>query len=105
MSAFASNFVQISGLWGDDGVLPAKNYLERIKEAAPEMEMSLQSSLWKALAMGADWVNIVCGLETYSDAETGLYIICLLGTLISLGALLSHRINNSFTFLILWILY
>ena len=69
------------------------------------MEMSIRGILWKGVQMGAVWINDVIGLQAYSDAETGLYIICLLGTLMSLGAFLSHRMNNSFTFLILWLLY
>jgi len=104
MSAFASNFVQISGLWGDDGVLPANSYLERIK-TWPDMEISLGGILWEGVEIVVDWVNGVCGLDAYSNVETGLYAICLIGTLLSLGALLSHRINNSFTFLALWLLY
>ncbi|CAH2275349.1 lipase maturation factor 2 [Pelobates cultripes] len=90
--AFLSLYTQIPGLYGREGILPAwkmlrfsgKGLLEQLKDAPTLL-----------------WLGPYVGLDT----EQGMELICLLGALLSLGALLFRCFRDSLVFLLLWILY
>lgn len=89
--AFSSLYVQIPGLYGNNGLMPARLVME--KEAKSWEELLREPSLLK--------LTPKLGLDT----ETGMDFLCLLGMLISLYCMISHRGRDFISFLLLWVLY
>ncbi|XP_068131999.1 lipase maturation factor 2 [Hyperolius riggenbachi] len=92
LCAFLSLYTQIPGLYGREGILPAWRTLRFTGKGLLEQLKDSPTLLWLG-----PWVGL--------DTEQGLELICLLGTLLSLGALLFSFLRDSLVFLILWILY
>ncbi|KAM9467486.1 lipase maturation factor 2b [Clarias gariepinus] len=88
--AFASLYVQIAGLYGEDGVMPVR--MPKVKTPLLEKFQDIPSLLWLAPYLG-----IGC--------QHGLELICLLGALLSLGAVLLSALRDSLIYLCLWVLY
>ncbi|XP_072452511.1 lipase maturation factor 2 [Notamacropus eugenii] len=92
MFAFASLYAQIPGLYGRDGVLPARKMLRPLGKG-------LWQQLWEVPTLL--WLSPRLGLDT----EQGMELLSLLGTLCSLGALLVPSLRHSLLYLLLWGLY
>jgi hypothetical protein len=92
LSAFASNYVQIAGLWGTDGILPAEKLIDRTPLAAFLPYIQILISYFPSLS-------------SHSHTDTLLYCLSGLGILISLSATLFKSCNNSLSFFIMWALY
>ncbi|XP_067044507.1 lipase maturation factor 2-like [Acropora muricata] len=90
--AFSSLYVQIPGLYGRNGVLPAK--LALTKEGS-----SIKENFWRKPTLL--WLTPKLGLDT----ETGMEFLCLLGMLLSLLAMSFKSWRDSITFFLLWFLY
>ncbi|XP_075713713.1 lipase maturation factor 2 [Rhinoderma darwinii] len=92
LCAFLSLYTQIPGLYGREGILPAWKVLRFTGK-----------SLWEQLKDSPTllWLGPRVGLDT----EQGMELICLLGAVLSLGALLFNCLRDSLVFLLLWILY
>ncbi|XP_056653500.1 lipase maturation factor 2 [Monodelphis domestica] len=92
MFAFASLYAQIPGLYGREGILPARKMLRPLGKG-------LWQQLWEVPTLL--WLSPRLGLDT----EQGMELLSLLGTLCSLGALLVPALRHSLLYLLLWTLY
>uniref|UniRef100_A0AAV2KW97 Lipase maturation factor n=1 Tax=Knipowitschia caucasica TaxID=637954 RepID=A0AAV2KW97_KNICA len=92
LSAFVSLYVQIPGLYGNEGLLPAR---WRLRYSG--------SSLWEQMKSSPTllWLGPHLGLDTHTCME----LLCLLGAALSLAATLSEAFRDSLVFLLLWALY
>ncbi|XP_073435385.1 lipase maturation factor 2 [Dendrobates tinctorius] len=92
LCAFLSLYTQVPGLYGREGILPAWKMLRFTGK-----------DLWDQLKDSPTllWLGPQLGLDT----EQGIELICLLGAVLSLGALLFNCFRDSLIFLLLWILY
>ncbi len=92
---FISLYGQIQGLWGNDGLLPSNLFLQKIQEGLKDHKYYL---LYPTLA----WL-----LNIQSSAiENYLYIICLIGIILSLLIIFYPKnFCNSFSFFALWYIH
>ncbi|XP_066448310.1 lipase maturation factor 2 isoform X2 [Eleutherodactylus coqui] len=90
--AFLSLYTQIPGLYGREGILPAWKMLRFTGKGLLEQMKDSPTLLWLGTHLGL-------------DTEQGMELICLLGTALSLGAVLFNCLRDSLTFFLLWILY
>ena len=93
--SFISLYGQIQGLWGNSGILPANLFLSKIKQNTPNYIISYPSFLW------------LFNLNTNSyQIENSLYIICIIGILISLLIIFQYSCFFNFLgFSILWYIH
>ncbi|XP_044135849.1 lipase maturation factor 2 [Bufo gargarizans] len=92
LCAFLSLYTQIPGLYGREGILPAWKMLRFTGKGLWEQLNDSPTLLWLGPRIGL-------------DTEQSMELICLLGTVLSLGALLFNCFRDSLIFLLLWILY
>ncbi|XP_054705195.1 lipase maturation factor 2 [Grus americana] len=92
LAAFASLYVQIPGLYGRDGILPARRVLRLSGKGLWEQLRDFPTLLWLGPRLGL-------------DTELGMELLCLLGVLASFGALLFESLRDSLLFALLRVLY
>ncbi|XP_041113866.1 lipase maturation factor 2-like [Polyodon spathula] len=92
MFAFASLYVQIPGLYGSDGILPAWRMLRYTGKPLLEQLQDSPTLLWLGPQLGL-------------DTQQGMELICLLGTLMAFGAMVWEPLRDTLVFLCLWVLY
>lgn len=92
LCAFVSLYVQIPGLYGNEGLLPARSRLRYSGKPVLEQIMASPSLLWLGPQLG---------LDTQSCME----LLCLLGAALSLAATLHQAFRDSVVFFCLWALY
>ncbi|KAM6936764.1 lipase maturation factor 2a [Xenentodon cancila] len=92
MAAFVSLYVQIPGLYGNDGLLPARWQLRYTGKPLTEQLLSSPTLLWLGPRLG---------LDTHSAME----LLCLVGAALSLAATLVEALRDSVVFFFLWALY
>lgn len=92
LAAFGSLYVQIPGLYGRDGILPARRVLRLSGKGLWEQLRDFPTLLWLGPSLGL-------------DTELGMELLCLLGVLCSFGALLLEPLRDSLVFALLWVLY
>lgn len=92
LCAFVSLYVQIPGLYGNEGLLPARSRLRYSGKPVLEQIVASPSLLWLGPQLG---------LDTQSCME----LLCLLGAALSLAATLHPAFRDSVVFLCLWALY
>ncbi|XP_055252012.1 lipase maturation factor 2 [Moschus berezovskii] len=92
MFAFASLYTQIPGLYGPEGILPARRTLRPQGKGRWQQLWETPTLLWEAPLLGL-------------DTAQGLELLSLLGTLLALGALLTHRLRHPLVYLLLWATY
>ncbi|XP_074997112.1 lipase maturation factor 2 isoform X1 [Calonectris borealis] len=92
LAAFASLYVQIPGLYGRDGILPARKVLRLSGKGLWEQLRDFPTLLWLSPRLGL-------------DTELGMELLCLLGVLASFGALLFEPLRDSLLFALLRVLY
>uniref|UniRef100_H3A1K9 Lipase maturation factor n=1 Tax=Latimeria chalumnae TaxID=7897 RepID=H3A1K9_LATCH len=80
------------GLYGRDGILPARRMLRYTGKPLLEQLRDMPTLLWLGPHLG---------LET----EQGMELLCLLGVLLSLGAMVMEPLRDSLVFFCLWVLY
>ncbi|XP_040609909.1 lipase maturation factor 2 isoform X1 [Mesocricetus auratus] len=90
--AFASLYTQIPGLYGPEGILPARRTLRPQGKGRWQQLWETPTLLWEAPRLGL-------------DTAQGLELLTLLGTVLALGALLLSSLRHSFVYLLLWIAY
>ncbi|KTF88666.1 hypothetical protein cypCar_00034566, partial [Cyprinus carpio] len=86
--AFASTYVQIPGLYGDEGILPVRLQVPKVQRPLLEQE--------SLLCLGP-----YLGLEPQQTLE----LMCLLGVALGLGAVLLEPLRDSLIYLCLQALY
>ncbi|XP_037702008.1 lipase maturation factor 2 [Choloepus didactylus] len=92
MFAFASLYTQIPGLYGPEGLLPARRTLRPQGKGRWRQLWETPTLLWEAPRLGL-------------DTAQGLELLSLLGTLLGLGALLLRRLRHPLVYLLLWAAY
>ncbi|XP_074024081.1 lipase maturation factor 2 [Numenius arquata] len=92
LAAFASLYVQIPGLYGRDGILPARKVLRPSGKGLWEQLRDFPTLLWLGPQVGL-------------DTELGMELLCLLGILASFSALLFEPLQDSLLFALLRVLY
>lgn len=90
--AFTSLFVQIPGLYGDNGILPARLVLEQDAESFHDL-VARQPTLLRLLP------------RIGFDVETGMDFLCLGGALLSFVAMVSRDQRNCVVFALIWVFY
>ncbi|KAK9400330.1 lipase maturation factor 2 [Crotalus adamanteus] len=80
------------GLYGKDGILPARKMLRFTGKGFWEQLRDSPTLLWLGPHLGL-------------DTEQGLELLCLMGSLLSFGALVLEPLRDSLVFLALWGLY
>lgn len=90
--AFASLYTQIPGLYGTEGILPARRTLRPQGKTRWQQLWEVPTLLWEAPRLGL-------------DTAQGLELLSLLGSLLALGALLLRRLCHPLTYLLLWAAY
>ncbi|KAK5606594.1 hypothetical protein CRENBAI_018133 [Crenichthys baileyi] len=92
MVAFVSLYVQIPGLYGNDGLLPARWQLRYTGKPLLDQLLSSPTLLWLGPHLGL-------------DTQTALELLCLTGAALSLAAMLVEALRDSLVFFCLWALY
>nr|XP_020470053.1 lipase maturation factor 2 isoform X2 [Monopterus albus] len=92
LAAFVSLYVQIPGLYGNDGLLPARWQLRYSGKSLGEQLLSSPTLLWLGPRLG---------LDTHATME----LLCLIGAALSLAATLVESLRDSIVFFCLWALY
>lgn len=90
--AFGSLYYQIPGLYGDNGILPARLALKPVGKTLEEKFASQPTLAWLAPTFGLDVQHMV-------------ELIALAGVLISFAALLVRPLRTAVTYATLWVLY
>ncbi|XP_056131943.1 lipase maturation factor 2-like [Lampris incognitus] len=98
MTAFASLYVQIAGLFGNHGVLPVRQMEPDVARDKPAYEQFQASPSLVWLLLGSEWGPKL-------DGQQLMELLCLLGALLALAAAVLTALRDSLVFLILWILY
>ncbi|XP_018564057.1 lipase maturation factor 2 [Anoplophora glabripennis] len=93
LSAFLSFYIQIPGLYGDNGVLPAKAVLENSKHKTLSAKVHYQPTLL--------WLAPYLGLDT----NYALDVLALLGAFLAFTGLVSQKFCTIPLFAGLWSLY
>ncbi|XP_005802101.1 lipase maturation factor 2 isoform X2 [Xiphophorus maculatus] len=92
MVAFVSLYVQIPGLYGNDGLLPARWQLRYTGKSLLEQLLTSPTLLWLGPRLGL-------------DTQTAMELLCLTGAALSLAATLLEPLRDSLVFFCLWALY
>uniref|UniRef100_Q9BU23-3 Isoform 3 of Lipase maturation factor 2 n=1 Tax=Homo sapiens TaxID=9606 RepID=Q9BU23-3 len=92
MFAFASLYTQIPGLYGPEGILPARRTLRPQGKGRWQQLWETPTLLWEAPRLGL-------------DTAQGLELLSLLGALVALGALLLSPLRHPVIYLLLWAAY
>ncbi|KAM6303014.1 lipase maturation factor 2 [Podargus strigoides] len=92
LAAFASLYVQIPGLYGRNGILPARRVLRLRGKGLWEQLRDFPTLLWLSPRLGL-------------DTEMGMELLCLVGVLASFGALVFESLRDSLLFALLRVLY
>ncbi|KAK2892938.1 hypothetical protein Q8A67_012926 [Cirrhinus molitorella] len=90
--AFASIYVQIPGLYGDDGILPVRLQMPKVQRPLLEQLQASPSILWLGPSLGL-------------APQQVLELICLVGVALALSAVLLWPQRDSLIYLCLWALY
>ncbi|XP_048727876.2 lipase maturation factor 2-like isoform X1 [Ostrea edulis] len=91
--AFSSLYVQIPGLYGDNGILPAKLAINSNEISSWEELLEGQPTLLRLMPK--------LGL----DIETGMDVLCILGILISFCCVVFTTARDMVSFTLLWMMY
>ncbi|XP_063009663.1 lipase maturation factor 2 [Melospiza melodia melodia] len=92
IAAFGSLYVQIPGLYGREGLLPARRVLRLSGKGLWEQLRDVPTLLWLGPRLGL-------------DTEQGMELLCLLGMLAALGALLCDSLRDCLVFALLRMFY
>ncbi|XP_033645655.1 lipase maturation factor 2-like [Asterias rubens] len=92
LCAFTSLYVQIPGLYGDGGILPARVVLKPDGRPVEKRFQKRPSLMWFTMDLGL-------------EAQEGMDLICILGCVVSLICLVSRRMRDGAMFALLWFLY
>uniref|UniRef100_A0A8C3QD16 Lipase maturation factor n=1 Tax=Geospiza parvula TaxID=87175 RepID=A0A8C3QD16_GEOPR len=92
IAAFGSLYVQIPGLYGREGLLPARRVLRLSGKGLWEQLRDVPTLLWLGPRLGL-------------DTEQGMELLCLLGMLAALGALLCDSMRDCLVFALLRVFY
>ncbi|KAM3870580.1 lipase maturation factor 2a [Diretmus argenteus] len=92
MCAFVSLYMQMPGLYGNEGLLPARWQLRYSGVPLWQQLLSSPTLLWLGPRLGL-------------DTHTAMELLCLMGAALSLAATLVESLRDSVVFLCLWVFY
>lgn len=75
LTAFATFFIQISGLYGSDGILPAASFMDRVEEHSPNKFHVLPNILWVTKPLNDVVVSLFPQLGDFDHYENMLHIV------------------------------
>ncbi|XP_071440324.1 lipase maturation factor 2-like [Hetaerina americana] len=90
--AFASLYVQIPGLYGNNGVLPARTQMESKANGVLAKFLTKPTLLWFAPYLGL-------------DTEYMMDVLAIVGIAIAFLGMVSQKFCNAMTFTLMWVLY
>ncbi|XP_067656214.1 lipase maturation factor 2-like [Haliotis asinina] len=90
--AFSSLYVQIPGLYGDNGILPAR------------LVLNTEANSWQELLEGQPTL-LKLTPKLGLSIQSGMDLLCLGGILISFFCMVSQRMRDVVSFTLLWMLY
>jgi len=105
--AFLSIYFQIQGLFGDEGILPAKNLLHVIteKNKGNVSFLGLPTLLWFSDYIGG-FVSLLPFMSYFSNIENTMFVLCLIGIAVATSIVVNMRIMyNMYGYFIMWIIY
>lgn len=90
--AFTSLYVQVQSLFGDEGVVPLRDFIPKSANSASKAPIEFYNIVSIAPEIGLNY---------------GIFIelLCILGVVIALSALLMRRLANALFFGLLWYMY
>lgn len=88
--AFTSLYLQVQSLFGDNGVVPLRDFMS--KSNANKRSFELQSIITFAPKINLGYGEFV-------------ELLCLFGVLLALGGLVAKKLSNALTFGLLWYIY
>lgn len=88
--AFASLYVQVQSLFGDNGIVPLRDFMSKL--ATPKGPLEAYNIVSFAPKLGLSY-------------GTFLELLCIIGVLLAFSALLLRRFSNALSFGLLWYLY
>lgn len=88
--AFTSLYLQVRTLFGDNGVVPLRDFMAKVGQAKKPLE--LQSIIALAPKIGLGYGEFV-------------EMLCIVGILLALSSLFVRRLANALTFGLLWYIY
>jgi len=123
--SFLSIFYQIQGLWGDEGILPAKDFIGKIRKKTPSEGFNISNFIqYPCLFLHSEKIlnflrsfPILKEIEYYSNLlstqnnkisneEILMFVLCIKGIIYSSLALFNFSyFFNPISFFILWIIY
>lgn len=106
--AFLSLFTQIQGLWGDEGLIPAKVLLAKFKENYKEnlSFLGMPTLLWFSDLIQDMLLKVFPQFSISSSVENSMYVLCLFGIIISISIVINCGLfYNTIGFAIMWSIY
>lgn len=88
--AFASLYLQVQSLFGDNGIVPLRDFMS--KTASNKRPLELRSLITFAPKLGLGYGEFI-------------ELLCLFGVLLALTGLILRKLSNAFTFGLLWYIY
>lgn len=100
---FASFYRQLQGLWGDEGISPAKVFINNNSDLLPKY---LSMLLMHLIKQGSLLQRLLPFLNLGSEIENYFYVICLIGILFSFLVVINSKgFINMFSFFVMWLCY
>ncbi len=107
--SFCSIYVQIQGLYGDEGILPVKEYINNVKSQHKEITFSFYPNLLLfSERINRYLLSILNNKKKFlhSPEENTLHFVCLSGILMSLLITIGNRLFlNLLGFFLCWLCY
>ena len=103
-----SLYSQVQGLFGDEGLYPAKNFMMKLNETFKENSnfFNFPTLLHFSGIFNLLLTYFLPELKHFSAEENTIHFLCLLSILISLLITLNNKVFfNSIGFFVLWIIY
>jgi hypothetical protein len=106
--AFLSLFLQIQGLWGDEGIIPAKVLMNKLQETYKDKFtfLGMPTIFWFSDTINEILLKAAPHFSISSSIENSMYLVCLSGIIISLTIVLNFGVfYNNIGFALLWFIY
>lgn len=106
--SFISLYRQFQGLWGDEGILPAKNFLLNMKSQFKEKAniLNFPTLAWWYLDKDSILQKVLPSWNFGSSIENYFFLVGLVGIIFSFCVVINIKsFHNSFSFFVMWYSY
>ena len=104
--AYTSLYVQIPGLYGGDGILPAKRWLDIVEKTQGTNKVRILPTLLWYSKQALAYIPLPASLQSLDPTENFIHILCLVNIVLCVSVLVAGtRFLSFWTFLTLWISY